>query len=572
MSPMNQRLGGRAWLVTVAGVTIFLLAGLVPIPGVDQAALRELAGGGVPGLFNVPLPLVTVVGFDLAWLVVIRGALLAFAPAGPDDAARRHRLAFALYVGAAAVTGIAEAMRLEALSANGVPVVEVAGWSFRLLFALSLGGGSALVWIVASWIGREGIGRGTLVLVGAHTAPTLAVTVYVLLLLGGESFGRLPALVAIGLAPLIVFGALWDRSLTWPATLRGGLTALSPIDVVLAPWAAAHVARVVVHAVARSTPDGWLDVAGAVFATLAALGLVRWLRRAAPGPIVGSVSLAALASILIAGGITLQQSPRLLRQGPWDGPGTYEVTLSSADGKARDARRIAKRLDQLAVDTRVLDKRDGRIRLQVDHVRDPRDLMAEVLRQGPLSVQLVADDQTAVLRAGEAVGSLESVDAFDGYWVGPTREALAPLLARIELDAAHEARVECRREEGVRCTAIVLERRKILTGKDIASAQVMVDPAENMPYVALELTSEAAEVFERETARNVRRRLAIVVDGVIESAPVIKQAIPGGRLQITLGAFLSFAESLSRASALVAALSTGELSGEWRIERLREVR
>ncbi len=54
-------------------------------------------------------------------------------------------------------------------------------------------------------------------------------------------------------------------------------------------------------------------------------------------------------------------------------------------------------------------------------------------------------------------------------------------------------------------------------------------------HVALTFTDQGGKIFEQITAANVRRRFAIILDGRIESAPVILGKIPGGHAQITMG-------------------------------------
>jgi preprotein translocase subunit SecD len=54
--------------------------------------------------------------------------------------------------------------------------------------------------------------------------------------------------------------------------------------------------------------------------------------------------------------------------------------------------------------------------------------------------------------------------------------------------------------------------------------------------VRVALGEAGAERFRAFTAAHVKRRLAIVVDGRVESAPVIQTEIPGGVVSITMGA------------------------------------
>jgi preprotein translocase subunit SecD len=54
-------------------------------------------------------------------------------------------------------------------------------------------------------------------------------------------------------------------------------------------------------------------------------------------------------------------------------------------------------------------------------------------------------------------------------------------------------------------------------------------------HVALTFTDQGGRIFGQITSANVRRRFAIILDGRIESAPVILGPIPGGHASITLG-------------------------------------
>jgi preprotein translocase subunit SecD len=54
-------------------------------------------------------------------------------------------------------------------------------------------------------------------------------------------------------------------------------------------------------------------------------------------------------------------------------------------------------------------------------------------------------------------------------------------------------------------------------------------------HVALTFTEQGGRIFERITGDNVKRRFAIILDGRVESSPVIQTKIPGGHATITMG-------------------------------------
>jgi protein-export membrane protein SecD len=86
----------------------------------------------------------------------------------------------------------------------------------------------------------------------------------------------------------------------------------------------------------------------------------------------------------------------------------------------------------------------------------------------------------------------------------------------------------------------LLKKQAELTGKGVASARVDAYHGDNINLantwiVSLKLNREATRTFASVTGRNIGRRLAIVLDGVVRSAPVIQERIPSGEAMITTG-------------------------------------
>jgi preprotein translocase subunit SecD len=71
-----------------------------------------------------------------------------------------------------------------------------------------------------------------------------------------------------------------------------------------------------------------------------------------------------------------------------------------------------------------------------------------------------------------------------------------------------------------------------LTGGVITDAIANIDPNTSAPIVSMTMNSEGATEWARITGANVNKRIAIMLDGGIFSAPVVKGKIPGGRSQI----------------------------------------
>ena len=99
-------------------------------------------------------------------------------------------------------------------------------------------------------------------------------------------------------------------------------------------------------------------------------------------------------------------------------------------------------------------------------------------------------------------------------------------------------------ETGGRSTYLV-ERRTLLTGDSIVNASVRPGSAIEGMAVDFQFDARGAKVFGELTSANVGRQLAIVLDNHVESAPVIRQAITGGRGQITGSFDLASAQDLA---------------------------
>ncbi|MCM8770554.1 MAG: protein translocase subunit SecD [Candidatus Omnitrophica bacterium] len=113
---------------------------------------------------------------------------------------------------------------------------------------------------------------------------------------------------------------------------------------------------------------------------------------------------------------------------------------------------------------------------------------------------------------------------------------------------------------------LLLEKTTLLTGDMLKTAYVRFDTAQfNEPVVALEFNPEGAKKFAEITAANVGRRLAIILDGKVQSAPRIREAIPSGEAVIT-GRFTP-----EKAQDLALVLRVGALPAPMYIEEERTV-
>lgn len=80
-----------------------------------------------------------------------------------------------------------------------------------------------------------------------------------------------------------------------------------------------------------------------------------------------------------------------------------------------------------------------------------------------------------------------------------------------------------------------LDRAPRLTGAAIANATGTTDPSTNRPLVLLDFNREGARTFEQLTSEITGKKLAMILDGTVKSAPIIMGPIRGGRASITMG-------------------------------------
>ncbi len=118
---------------------------------------------------------------------------------------------------------------------------------------------------------------------------------------------------------------------------------------------------------------------------------------------------------------------------------------------------------------------------------------------------------------------------------------------------------------GVRKIPFLLKEKTLMTGEYLKDARVAIDSQFNEPYVALEFDDVGGKLFEQITGSNVKKRLAIILDDHVYSAPVIQERIPGGRAQIT-GRF-----DMKEASDLAIVLRAGALPAPVKIIEERTV-
>ncbi|MFD1747493.1 protein translocase subunit SecD [Rhizobium helianthi] len=110
-----------------------------------------------------------------------------------------------------------------------------------------------------------------------------------------------------------------------------------------------------------------------------------------------------------------------------------------------------------------------------------------------------------------------------------------------------------------------IQNRVLISGDRLTDARVAFDPNTSEPVVSFRFDQAGATRFSEVTRQNVGQPFAIVLDGKVLSAPVIREPITGGAGQIS-GTF-----SVSEANTLAALLRAGALPAKLNVIEERTV-
>jgi len=187
---------------------------------------------------------------------------------------------------------------------------------------------------------------------------------------------------------------------------------------------------------------------------------------------------------------------------------------------------IRNRIDEFGVsepDIRI--QGDNRILIQLPGIKDPKRAKDLIGKTAQLTFQLVDDDADvdAAINGTPPVG--DEILYQNKYNQGSDTPVKIPFL---------------------------IKKRVLLDGSLLTNARVEFDQFQQ-PQVGIEFNRKGARIFDRITGENIHKRLAIVLDESVYSAPTIQDRIAGGKAVIT-GSF-----TLNEAKDLAIALRAGSL-------------
>ena len=266
--------------------------------------------------------------------------------------------------------------------------------------------------------------------------------------------------------------------------------------------------------------------------------------------VVAVVIIAAVVAFPIKGkirlGLDLRGGVHIILQAK----GTPENPLTS-DSLERLLVVLRSRVDQYGIAEPVIQREgDDRIAIDLPGVEDPEAALDLIGRTAVLQFRQVLGESPRVpakpVRAN--YDSDEQFKTAEERWTAAKNEVDLYIKQMEEAVKSNPDMAVARSENG----SAYLLGKQYVGGGDLTKAETNFDQF-GKAAVSLKFNTEGAKLFDEATAANIGRQIAIVLDGVVISAPVVQQRISGGEAQIT-GSF-----STAEANRLAIMLRAGAL-------------
>ncbi len=208
---------------------------------------------------------------------------------------------------------------------------------------------------------------------------------------------------------------------------------------------------------------------------------------------------------------------------------------------------IRNRIDQFGVAEPTIQRQgENEIVVQLPGVKDPKRAIDLIGKTALLEFKLVDDESPLAAQLPQAVAP------------GEEEGLLMQFADKLSVDQEILFEKQVNIETGVASRLpILLKKQAVMTGDLLSEARVSLDNQFSQPYVSMDFTADGAKRFEEITGANVKKRMAIILDNTVYSAPVIQEKIAGGNAQISGNFSMNEAKDLSivlKAGALPAPL------------------
>jgi len=184
---------------------------------------------------------------------------------------------------------------------------------------------------------------------------------------------------------------------------------------------------------------------------------------------------------------------------------------------------IRNRVDQFGVSEPTIHRQaENEIVIQLPGVKDTRRAIDLVGKTAILEFKLLDDESPVAAQLPGSIAPADEAGILDEF-KDKIPEGDEILFGRVvDKDTGIETKL-----------VYLMKKQSLMTGDLLTEARVNIDQRYNEPYVSMTFNSTGAKLFEQITANNVKKRMAIILDGNVYSAPSIQERIAGGSAQIT---------------------------------------
>jgi len=184
---------------------------------------------------------------------------------------------------------------------------------------------------------------------------------------------------------------------------------------------------------------------------------------------------------------------------------------------------LRNRIDQFGVaEPVIVQQGTDEILVQLPGIKDPKRALELIGKTALLEFKMVDEDSRLDPPLPASIPASES-DALLAQYAGKVPEG----------DEILFERVQDRKTGAVTKIPYLIKSKTMMTGDVLVEARMSPDPRTMAAQVNFSLNQQGAQTFGELTRLNVRKRMAIVLDGNIYSAPTIQDHIAGGEGVIT---------------------------------------
>ena len=176
-----------------------------------------------------------------------------------------------------------------------------------------------------------------------------------------------------------------------------------------------------------------------------------------------------------------------------------------------------------AIDNVMAGKPDSLSRADTTSSSDTSMTAAEFARKHPFFAIVRVNAQT-----GDAYVAETDKDEFMRIINSPDVKRVIPSDFEFLFSAKPQVTAQAQKYYGL----YVVNKTAELTGSVVTDAQAQIDPTTNTPIVTMKMNSQGSRDWGRITGANIGKRVAIVLDNAVYSAPVVRSKITGGSSQI----------------------------------------